>query len=104
MRKQALALERTTYLIEYFATHPCADCGETDPTVLEFDHLRDKSFNIGSALPYRNWQTVLDEIEKCEVVCANCHRRRTMRRMGALRTLLAEAEREAQAGDRDRTG
>jgi len=82
VRKQALALERTTYLIEYFASHPCADCGETDPTVLEFDHLRDKAFNIGSALPYRNWQSVLDEIEKCEVVCANCHRRRTMRRMG----------------------
>ena len=45
--------------------------------VLEFDHLRDKRFNIGAALPYRNWAELLAEIEKCEVVCANCHRRRT---------------------------
>ena len=83
-----LYLERTKYLLEFFAKHPCADCGERDPIVLEFDHLCDKSFDIGAALPYRNWQSILDEIEKCEVVCRNCHRRRESRRMGALRVLL----------------
>ena len=57
--------------------------------VLEFDHLRDKRFSIGSALPYRNWKSILEEIEKCEVVCANCHRGRTGRRMGSVRALLA---------------
>jgi hypothetical protein len=103
IRKQALVLERTRYLIEYFAAHPCADCGEADAMVLEFDHLRDKAFNIGSALPYRNWQSVLDEIDKCEVVCANCHRRRTMRRMGAVRAVLAGGDREYEAGDGTRT-
>ena len=50
--------------------------------VLEFDHLGDKLFDIGQALPYRRWQTILDEIAKCEVVCANCHRRRTARARG----------------------
>ena len=89
-RKQALARERTTYLIAYFVSHPCVDCGETDPVVLEFDHLRDKLFDIGQSLPYRNWQTVLDEIAKCDVVCANCHLRRTAKRRGSLRTLLTE--------------
>jgi hypothetical protein len=89
-RKQALALERTTYLIEFFVAHPCADCGETDPVILEFDHLGNKSFDIGQALPYRNWQSILDEIAKCEVVCANCHRRRTARRRGSLRSLLTD--------------
>ncbi len=75
--------------MKYFSTHPCCDCGETDPLVLEFDHLRDKRFNIGSALPYRNWESILAEIEKCEVVCANCHRRRTGRRLGSVRVVLA---------------
>ena len=89
-QKQRLALERTRYLIEFFVTHPCADCGEQDPVVLEFDHLRDKSFAIGPALSRRNWQSILDEMEKCEVVCANCHRRRTARRRGALRMLLTQ--------------
>lgn len=84
------ALERTPYLIDFFATHPCADCGENDPVILEFDHLGNKSFDIGQALPYRNWQSILDEIAKCEVVCANCHRRRTARRRGSLRALLTD--------------
>jgi hypothetical protein len=90
IQKRQLRLERTTYLLGYFDAHACVDCGQQDPIVLEFDHLRDKSFSIGAALTCRGWQSILDEIEKCEVVCANCHRRRTARRRGALRAMLAE--------------
>jgi hypothetical protein len=86
--KQRVALERTRYLIEYFVAHPCVDCGDTDPVVLEFDHLRDKCFDIGQKLAVRRWTSILAEIEKCEVVCANCHRRRTARRRGTLRAVL----------------
>jgi len=92
VRKDALRQERTVYLIEYFAKHPCVDCGERDPVVLEFDHLDPdtKAFNIGASLSYRRWQSILDEIEKCEVVCRNCHRRRESRRIGAARVILTE--------------
>jgi hypothetical protein len=89
-QKQRLCRERTAYLIEYFKAHPCADCGELDSVVLEFDHLRDKLFNVSAGLGNRNWESVLAEIEKCEVVCANCHRRRTARRQGFVRALLTE--------------
>ena len=88
-QKRRLALERTKFLIDFFKTHVCVDCGEGDPVVLEFDHLRDKSFDIAQALPYRSWQSILAEIAKCEVVCANCHRRRTARRRGSLRAVLS---------------
>lgn len=88
-RKRARAGKRMKYLLEYFELHPCADCGEADPLILEFDHLRDKSFDIGSALPDRCWQSILHEIEKCEVVCANCHRRRTASRAGTIRAMMA---------------
>jgi hypothetical protein len=57
----------------------------------EFDHLNDKAFEIGNQFASRNWQSILDEIAKCEVVCANCHRRRTARRRGSIRALLAGA-------------
>ena len=88
--KRRLMLARTQYLIEYFETHPCVDCGETDPVVLEFDHLRDKAFAIGPELRNKSWESILVEVEKCEVVCANCHRRRTAQRRGALRAVLAD--------------
>src|SRR5213592_3239392 len=74
-RRKALAEERTLYLVAYLSKHPCVDCGEDDPIVLEFDHLRDKKFAISAGLQSRPWQDVLDEIAKCDVVCANCHRR-----------------------------
>jgi hypothetical protein len=91
VQKQRLQLERTRYLLEYFETHPCLDCGETDPVVLEFDHLRDKRFSVGQELVRRAWSSILAEIEKCDVVCANCHRRRTARRRGSMRAVLTEA-------------
>lgn len=89
LRKHAVRLARTEFLIHYFEDHPCVDCGETDPVVLEFDHLGGKAFTISTELAYRSWETILAEIEKCQVVCANCHRRRTALRSGALRAMLS---------------
>jgi hypothetical protein len=60
----------------YKSTHPCTDCGEADPVVLEFDHLGGKDFNLSTG-GSRSLTLVIAEIQKCEVVCANCHRRRT---------------------------
>ena len=79
-------------LLEYFATHPCVDCGESDPVVLEFDHLRDKSFSIGAKLTNYSWTAIEAEIEKGEVVCGNCHKRRTARRRRSNRARLTGLE------------
>ena len=89
-RKKALVEERTLFLVGFLREHPCVDCGEDDPVVLEFDHLRDKKFSISAGIQGRRWQDVLDEIAKCEVVCANCHRRRTAKRGGFLRAAVAQ--------------
>ena len=94
-RTQRVRLERTRLLLDHFAEHPCTDCGERDPLVLEFDHLRDKSFDVATAIVDRPWSTVLEEIEKCEVVCANCHRRRTFRRKRSVRLMLTEEAKRA---------
>ena len=102
VQKQRLVRERMVYLLEYFAAHPCIDCGETDPVVLEFDHLRDKCFDVSKGLSNRKWESVLAEIEKCEVVCANCHRRRTYGRRGTVRSMLARTSIEADGEARTR--
>lgn len=90
--KRQLQTERMTFLVEYLRSHGCVDCGETDPLVLEFDHRGDKAFNICSALNGRRWETVLSEIEKCDVRCANCHRRRTARQRNSTRFKLITDE------------
>lgn len=80
------------WLVDYLSEHPCEDCGETDVVVLEFDHPEDvdKRFDITRGLKERNWEEVLEEISRCDVVCANCHRRRTAERGGFLRLSIAE--------------
>lgn len=73
---------------EYLLEHPCVDCGETDPVVLEFDHRSDKRSAIVDLMRrHARWEEILQEIEKCDVRCANCHRRRTARTRGYYREL-----------------
>jgi hypothetical protein len=64
----------------YLREHPCVDCGESDIRCLDFDH-RDptqKSMNV-SAMVFLHvaWKRIEAEIAKCDVRCANCHRKRT---------------------------
>ena len=66
------------------------DCGIADPVVLEFDHVGEKRFDVGKGFEAYGWNRVLEEIASCEVVCANCHRRRTAERRGALRLILGQ--------------
>ena len=94
-RKRALIAARTEYLLELFRARPYVDCGEADPLVLEFDHLGHKNLNIATNLGNRKWQSILDEIATCDVVCANCHRRRTALRAGFARAVLARRSRRA---------
>jgi hypothetical protein len=62
---------------------PCADCGgRSAGHQMDFDH-RDpsqKRFNLSSARAgLKNRTELLEEVAKCDIVCANCHRLRTRR-------------------------
>jgi hypothetical protein len=60
----------------------CMDCGETNPIVLDFDHLHNKKYNVSRMIHDGfSWAAIKKEIAKCEVVCANCHRIRTHDRL-----------------------
>ena len=59
---------------------PCKDCGRSyPPYVMHFDHLKDKSFEITRSIG-KKMSILLKEIDKCEIVCANCHAIRTHNR------------------------
>lgn len=80
VRNLAARQEIQGRLITYLSTHACVDCGETDPVVLDFDHLdeTDKHASISDMLKNRRaWSRIELELKKCVVRCANCHRRRT---------------------------
>jgi ArsR family metal-binding transcriptional regulator len=75
------------FILEYLSSHPCVDCGESDPVVLDFDHVRDeKRMGICLMVNQAYARQVLEtEIAKCDVRCANCHRRRTAKEQGSYR-------------------
>jgi hypothetical protein len=81
--RKVLSDERFNFIIAHLKAHPCA-CGESDPIVLEFDHVRgEKKYNVGNMVyGHYSMATLKAEIAKCEVRCANCHRRRTAEQFG----------------------
>lgn len=57
---------------------PCTDCKiQYPPCVMQWDHLRDKEFDISTRVHRYGKARILAEIAKCEIVCANCHAIRT---------------------------
>lgn len=84
-------LERNRRRIEEFRQHirkykesrGCADCGEKYPFyVLQLDHLpgQEKKFNVSDLSKIYSMAKLEEELAKCEVVCANCHAKRTYER------------------------
>lgn len=71
------------FVIDYLSNNPCIDCGENDFIVLEFDHINQSTKrNTVSNMVDLSLKTIKEEIEKCEVRCANCHRRKTAKQLG----------------------
>lgn len=85
------------YIAEYFATHSCTDCGESDPIILTFDHLPDRDKKRADiSLMVRDGlglEAIKAEIEKCEVVCFNCQSIRTQQRAGHYRWRMGKTGR-----------
>lgn len=85
-RVRADTIRRRNELAEFvnaFKRRPCADCGgDFPPYLMDFDHVSgDKLDDIcGMRMRTVSREAISAEIEKCEVVCANCHRARTHKR------------------------
>lgn len=79
VNNERYAARNRAILLDYLRGHPCVDCGEDDLLVLEFDHVRGTKVRgvFLMAAQGANPAKILAEIEKCEVRCVNCHRRRT---------------------------
>lgn len=77
--KEKYKSEVYKFIANYLKDHPCIDCGESNPIVLQFDHVRDTKVAAISEMihGHKPKSKIAAEIEKCEVRCANCHSRKT---------------------------
>ena len=71
------------WMAQYKLDLGCTDCGYNEhPHALEFDHVMgEKEFNVSQGQD-KSYKALLEEISKCDVMCANCHRIRTAERGG----------------------
>lgn len=76
LTKQTLIQRYFQWLNEYKIKRGCSRCGITDPRVLDFHHKKgeDKLFTIGGFRRAVGFERIKNEVAKCEVLCANCHR------------------------------
>ncbi len=72
IRVPSVRTQIRVHLWKFKADKGCARCSEKDPRCLEFHHIDpdDKSFTLGKAA---KWETLEAELEKCIVLCCNCH-------------------------------
>lgn len=82
---KARILERRKFVYNYLKERSCVQCGESDVRCLDFDHVdsKDKDLAISRAI-WNNWSMnrLINEINKCQILCANCHRKKTSDQMG----------------------
>ena len=78
LRGSLLAFSKRDFLRDLKENNPCTDCGKFYPYyVTDYDHVRGTKNKDISDLWGASRETLLEEISKCDLVCANCHRQRT---------------------------
>jgi hypothetical protein len=85
--KKRMIAQGQQYIWDYLSIHPCVDCGESNPIVLEFDHISGQKRKAVGDLARQGYSiaAIEEEIAKCVVRCANCHRIKTHRERGWFR-------------------
>jgi len=75
--RSVLKKQNQILLWNFFLGNPCVQCGETNPIVLELDHLGDKKYCISEIIFSHTWESIQKEMKKCQVLCSNCHKKKT---------------------------
>jgi hypothetical protein len=84
-RRKFLKSEARRQMLDYLKGKSCEFCGESDIRTLDFDHIDPsiKSFSVAHGIGMAmTWKAIFAEIQKCRLICANCHRKRTAEQFG----------------------
>lgn len=83
--QRKLRRRNAQFVWDYLLEHPCIECGNSNPIVLEFDHRNGKKsekYCISNLVRYGfSLENIKAEIKKCDVMCANCHKIRTAKQL-----------------------
>jgi hypothetical protein len=74
-------------MIKYLSDKKCIECGINDIRVLDFDHKHSKHLEISKMMGSYSWKSILKEIEKCDILCANCHRIKTSKQFNTYKNI-----------------
>lgn len=78
-----VVLRNRKFMMDLLKRSTCIDCGQDDWRVLEFDHVRGEKFaDVSCMVKSASIQALQDEIAKCDIKCANCHRIKTFIEQG----------------------
>lgn len=93
LRKYSLQQQRRilirNWILLFLEDKSCIECGEDDKIVLEFHHKYDKSFNISDGISKAySINKLEEELSKCDILCANCHRRVTAKEYNYYRIIV----------------
>ena len=74
-RNQMTRIRKKKYIYDYLSSHPCEQCWESRPVVLEFHHIdaTQKEYDLSDMYRY-SIKRIQHEIDKCQVLCSNCHK------------------------------
>ena len=80
--RKELRKRNQDFIREYKESHQCTDCGiRYHYSQMDLDHIKDKQKNISRMVnSSQSIKTIMEEMAKCDLVCANCHRLRTWSR------------------------
>lgn len=98
VRKRIVKASLRVKMLEYLSNKSCIICGLSDVRVLDFDHInpKTKDFSIAKGLSdLYAWDKILVEIDKCRILCANCHRIVTSEQQAWYKRLPIESSRQS---------
>ncbi|AEL97914.1 HNH endonuclease [Mycobacterium phage Patience] len=79
-RAKLIKIPNQTFVSQVLKNSCCADCGEDNWLVLQFDHVRGEKYrNVSDMMNTHSLEAVAEEVAKCDIVCSNCHILRTMK-------------------------
>ena len=91
IRKRKVIKNNQLKLLEILKNNSCFICGFDNHLALEFDHIKGNKFKEIGRIKEYSWKTIQKELDKCQILCANCHRIKTHKEQNTYRVHLLES-------------